>query len=160
MSKYHHDAYYANLDLDWFCRINNVNIHVASMGRNIPAIFSDRILASIYEEVSTIEMAAWNGGVGFWYNEVLLRRRLQLDSIYSIGRYLSSFVVMARKGFFSFAPISVDTTDTKYYLMAKPIQNADRVINSIPVMDIPELDVQGIDADTPVFLVDLINQYV
>ena len=158
MSKYHHDAFYANLDIDWFCRINNVNIHVASMGRNIPSIFSDKELALIYEDVSAIEMVEWNRDV-VWYNDELLRRKHQLEDVNSIGRYLSSFVVMARKGFYSFAPITVDPTDTKYYLMAKPIQNTDRVINTIHVIDIPELDVRGIDADTPVFLVELINQY-
>lgn len=158
MSKYHHDAFYANLDIDWFCRINNVNIHVASMGRNIPSILSDKKLALIYEEVSAIEMVELNRDA-VWYNDELLRRKLQLEDVNSIGRYLSSFVVMARKGFYSFAPITVDPTDTKYYLMAKPIQNADRVINAIPVIDVPELDVREIDADTSIVLVELINQY-
>ena len=37
----HTPAFFATSDIDWFCQINGVNVHVASMGRPIPETIMD-----------------------------------------------------------------------------------------------------------------------
>ena len=73
MADVHHSPdWYANSDVDWFCRINGVNVHVASMGRQLPEGVEET-LPKLYEQVFEIEMTEWRGGEGVWYNEDLLR---------------------------------------------------------------------------------------
>lgn len=115
----HSEEYYANSDIDWFCELNGVNIHVASLGHKIPEAV-EKTLPQVYGVVSGIEMAPCEGRDGIWYNEELMRRVVGLERDEDIARYLYTFVVMARKGFYSFAPLTSDPTDEGYYLMAKP----------------------------------------
>jgi hypothetical protein len=64
MANVHHSPdWYANSDVDWFCRINGVNVHVASMGRQLPEGVEET-LPKLYEQVSEIDMAEWRGGEG------------------------------------------------------------------------------------------------
>ena len=110
----HSPDWYTNSDVDWFCRINGINVHVASMGRQLPDGVA-ATLPKLYEHVSEIEMAEWRGAEGVWYNEELLKNWLSIEAPQRMARYLYSFVVMARKGFYSFAPITPDVTDDYYY---------------------------------------------
>lgn len=148
----HSPEYYANSDIDWFCRINGVNIHVASLGRQLPSGIAET-LSRLYEQVSEIEMAEWNRGEGVWYNEQLLRTWLGMEGSQHIARYLYSFVVMARKGFYSFAPITPDASDDNYYLMAKPSVYQDRVIEGIVSKNFDLFHFEQITPYTPVPLV-------
>ncbi len=139
----HSPSWYANSDIDWFCRINDINIHVASMGRQLPEGI-EVTLPQLYEQVSEIEMAQWSGGEVVWYNEELLSAWLRIQSPQDMARYLYSFVVMARKGFYSFAPITPDVTDDGYYLMAKPRSYQDRELKGIFTKQCRNLDMTGI----------------
>lgn len=153
----HRDSYFTNSDIDWFCRVNGVNIHVASMGHAIP----ERVMQSlpaIYEKVSVMEMAAWTGRNGMWYNEELLRTMLRLESPVEMGRYLTTFVVMARKGFYSFAPLTTDPTDNDYYLMAKPAAYKDFELNGIVSKNVEHIEINEVGTFTPVRIVELISQ--
>ena len=152
----HTPGYFANSDLDWFCQINNVNIHVASMGRPI----SDTIMNTlpiVYEHVSEIDMEEWKGTEEIWFNERLLEDWLHIEDTQKIARFLYSFVVMARKGFYSFAPITVDPSDGDYYLMAKPVNYVHREIRGIVGKLEPNLNLENIDSFTAVRIGDLIN---
>lgn len=157
MAEIHSDEFYYDSDIDWFYRVNGINIHVASMGHKLPRGYTDEMLKTVYASVSGIDMAEWREEGGVWYNEELLRRLLRLEDAYEIGRYLASFVVMARKGFYSFAPLTIDPTDEKYYMMAKPVSYEDKEIEGIPGNVIPPLNLEEIDAFTPVSLVQLID---
>lgn len=152
----HSPEYYANSDIDWFCRINGVNVHVASMGRQLPSGIVET-LPRLYEQVSEIEMAGWNRGEGVWYNEQLLRNWLGMEESQQMARYLYSFVVMARKGFYSFAPITPDATDENYYLMAKPSVYQDRVFEGMVSRNYDFFHIEQITPDTPVPLVWLLE---
>ncbi len=152
----HTDAYFATSDIDWFFRLNDINIHVASMGRKIPTAVVDS-LPTIYRQISAIEMVEWSGAEGVWYNEEILRTWLRLEDNREIARYLATFVVMARKGFYSFAPITFDSSDENYFLMAKPVNYVDRAIDGFVHKTIPEFNAERIGAYTPVRLVDYIN---
>ncbi len=152
----HTDAYFATSDIDWFFRLNNYNIHVASTGRRIPKVVVDS-LPNIYRQISAIEMDEWTGVDGVWYNEELLRTWLRLEGNREIARYLATFVVMARKGFYSFAPITFDSSDENYFLMARPTNYVDRAIEDIVVRNVPGFDIREIGAFTPVRLADFIS---
>lgn len=160
MPEVHHgDAYYANSDIDWFCQINGVNIHVASMGHALPKGV-EQTLHGVYEQVSKIEMVKWEGKDSLWYNEELLREVVKIEGNQAIARYLATFVVMARKGFYSFAPLTTDPTDNDYYLMAKPVRYEHRVIEGIIKKEIKELGFVDMGGFTPVRLVDMLNDNV
>lgn len=152
----HSPDWYANSDVDWFCRINGINVHVASMGRQLPEGIPES-LPRLYEQVSEIEMAEWHGTDGVWYNEELLRTWLGMEEPQRMARYLYTFVVMARKGFYSFAPITPDVTDGDYYLMAKPRNYEDRAFEGIVEREIEYLNFEDLDSFTPVGLVRLLN---
>ena len=157
MADVHHSQdWYANSDVDWFCRINGVNVHVASMGRQLPEGIPES-LPRLYEQVSEIEMAEWHGTDGVWYNEELLRTWLGMEEPQRMARYLYTFVVMARKGFYSFAPITPDVTDGDYYLMAKPRNYEDRAFEGIVEREIEYLNFEDLDSFTPGGLVRLLN---
>lgn len=154
----HHGAdYYANSDVDWFYRINEVNIHVASMGRQLPEGV-ENTLPTLYEQVSQKEMAPWKGLDGVWYNEELLRTWMGMEETEAIARYLYTFVVMARKGFYSFAPATFDFTDGDYYLMAKPRKYVDWNLEGVLIKEVNNLNLSEIDAFDGVPLVEMINQ--
>lgn len=152
----HSPEYYANSDIDWFCRINGVNIHVASMGRQLPKGV-EQTLPRLYEQVSQIGMAEWRGAESIWYNAELLRNWLRMEEPQRMARYLYSFVVMARKGFYSFAPISPDVTDGDYYLMAKPVVYQDRAFDGILSKNYEAFRFEEIGSLTPVELVRIID---
>lgn len=157
MADSHRPEYYECSDIDWFCTINGINIHVASMGRDLPQCI-EKTLPLVYKQVSEIEMAPWQKGEGFWLNTDVVRRWCQLGDPYDIARYLSSFVVMARKGFFSFAPVTPDITDNDYYLMAKPTEVVNHQIEGLVSFEIPDLKLNYLESTTAVRIVDLINQ--
>lgn len=152
----HSFDWYINSDIDWFCRINGVNIHVASMGRQLPEGVEET-LPKLYEQVSEIEMAEWRGGEGVWYNEDLLHTWLGMEEPQRMARYLYTFVVMARKGFYSFAPITPDVTDGDYYLMAKPRNYEGRALEGIVERELEYLNFEDLDPFTPVDFVRLLN---
>ena len=104
-----------------------------------------------------MDMAEWRRAEGFWYNEELLRNWLHLDDSLKMARYLYTFIVMARKGFYSFAPVTFDQSDGDYYLMAKPQNQVDRQIEGLVSIVIPELRLEEIDSYSPVRLGDLIS---
>lgn len=152
----HSQDWYANSDIDWFCRINGINIHVASMGRLLPHGVG-ATLPKLYEQVSEIEMAEWRGTEGVWYNETLLKNWLGMEDPQRMARYLYSFVVMARKGFYSFAPITPDITDGYYFLMAKPVVYQDRVIEGIVTKNYDFFNFDELNYYTPVELVRMLD---
>lgn len=157
MAEVHHSPeYYANSDIDWFCRINGVNIHVASMGRQLPEGV-EQTLPRLYEQVSQVGMAEWRGAESVWYNEKLLRNWLRMEEPQRMARYLYSFVVMARKGFYSFAPITPDVTDGEYYLMAKPVVYEDRVFEGILSKNYEAFRFEEIGSLTPVQIAMLLE---
>ena len=140
----HSDAFYLTSDIDWFCCINGVNIHVASMGRKVPEAIVQN-LDRIYEQVSRIPMADLNDN--YWFNRMIPEQWLLINETVEVARYLCSFSVMARKGFYSFAPITLDPTDEDYYLMARPDPTASSPqIDGICCIEMPDMRLEALDA--------------
>lgn len=144
-------------DIDWFCRINESNIHVASMGRVVPEVIL-HTLPNLRQEISGIKMKTIDEIGGIWYNRDILETWRGLYDSASIARYLCSFVVMARKGFYSFAPFSFDPTDHDYYLMAKPVPYEDFNLNSIIEVHEPGLHFHEISSFRPINIPEIITR--
>lgn len=153
----HSATYYANSDIDWFCELNGMNIHVASLGHRIPESV-EKTLPKVYEAISEIEMASWEERGGIWYNEELVKRTVRLENDAEIARFLYTFVVMARKGFYSFAPLTSDPTDGGYYLMARPANYEHKAVEGIFKKEIPIFNVRAIEGLTAYPLVDIIER--
>lgn len=145
-------------DIDWFCRIGNANIHVASRGREVPTVIL-RNLPTLYEAVSSIEMKTIENMGGIWYNNEIIENWLELRDSIAIARYLCSFAVMARKGFYSFAPITFDPTDYDYYLMMKPSNYCDFDLPGVIEIPFQGLDLTQIQTNTPINFNGIINEF-
>ncbi len=130
-------------DIDWFCLINNYPCHIASMGGMIPNRFLDiEKLRYQQNRVARIEPSFEVGlhlnviqsqvmeGYGYLQDEMI--RDIVVDANrnnpgfkylndYSlpIRLYASTFVEMARRGFYSFARIA-GNKDNRYALIAEP----------------------------------------
>jgi len=122
-------------DIDWFCRIDNIPIHGASFGGNIPVRANDEkrmvdILLNIYK-------LSENQEGDIYINENYLT---------SIGiekderdDYLSSFLFFAKRGFYSYDRVVTHEdgmldldNKTEYALVAAPMNNGiDKDIFSI-----------------------------
>ena len=126
------------------------------MGRQLPNGVA-ATLPKLYEQVSEIKMVEWRGAESVWYNEELLRNWLGIEEPQRIARYLYTFVVMARKGFYSFAPITLDITDDSYYLMAKPVNYQDWTLDDILNKELSSFNINEVKAFTSVPIVELIN---
>lgn len=137
-------------DIDWFCAINGVYVHVASAGGDIPRIINDRnVLRPSQRAVEALEDINTDEEVHI--NEAFLRRmNVNLES------YLPSFVRMAKKGFYSFDRTNInDPEEDRYHLVAWPTHPVDNV-ESIPVVN-SEL----FDFDNPELMNDIpLNEIV
>ena len=95
------ETYIFSKDIDWFFKMNNPYIHVASAGGKLPATINDREnLRQIQYEVynlpyiySTEKIRINHGFIG-----QLLSPQLN-DNPDSYDRYMESFINFARKGF-------------------------------------------------------------
>lgn len=132
--------YQLNNDIDWFCILGNIPIHVASNGGRLP------VSLSTVSKLRTAQRFVYNldENCDYEFNPNVLEMPLNdsLDEIRDISeyfpfteglfeeRYLSnsqkaylwSFVKMAKKGFYSYDRI--DDTD-KYMLIAWPKKDKD-----------------------------------
>lgn len=126
-------------DIDWFCAINGIYVHVASAGGDIPNFINDRRVlrpsqraAEALEDINTDEEVH--------INETFLRG-MNVD----LEHYLPSFVYMAKKGFYSFDRTNIDNpNDGHYHLVAWPTHLVSNVEN-IPVINTVGLDFDNLE---------------
>ncbi|MEE1407245.1 MAG: hypothetical protein U0K42_08240 [Bacteroidales bacterium] len=138
-------------DIDWFCAINGVYVHVASAGGDIPRIINDRnVLRPCQRAVEALEDINTDEEVHI--NDAFLRRmNVNLES------YLPSFVRMAKKGFYSFYRTNInDPDDDHYHLVAWPTHPVANVEN-IPVINSDRLDFDNPDLMNDIPLKEIIE---
>lgn len=138
-------------DIDWFCAINGVYVHVASAGGDIHRIINDRnVLRPCQRAVEALEDINTDEEVHI--NDAFLRRmNVNLES------YLPSFVRMAKKGFYSFDRTNInDPDDDHYHLVAWPTHPVDNVEN-IPVINSGRLDFDNPDLMNDIPLKEIIE---
>lgn len=129
------------LDLDWYCIINNRPAHIASMGGPVPESFTERVtLREVEENVARLpfisdvslneEFVKKVVSKGYEYvNKFKLNKFIEetFKEIPSfnynenwnlpVRMYANSFVDKARKGFYSYARMNETNT---YVLVASP----------------------------------------
>lgn len=127
--------YLQNHDIDWFCMINGLYIHVASAGGKLPEIVNDR------DNLRNLQHNVFMANDIFTDDDILvnanyLNHRFNNDQE-KINNYLPSFLAMAKKGF-----ISLDRTDlnniesARYHVVCMP--NNLEGINLQNIGQIPE----------------------
>lgn len=138
------ENYMLTHDIDWFCIVNGIYVHLASAGGILPLSFRDRdILRELQHEVAVAPYLFAEEDVVD--NEAFLNQRFA-NNPKGRASYLVSFRDMARKGF-----VSMDRTllseprDNHYHIVCRPRllhrQSLEELgIPVIPVDEKPELD--------------------
>ena len=113
------NSYFLYKDIDWFCNINGILIHVASAGGAIPkSIYNRDILQRLQENVFQAPMLFSKEEINI--NRNYLFEQLNLDDV-AFDNYVSSFVDMSRKGFVSFDRTFInDPEDNRYHIVCMP----------------------------------------
>lgn len=118
-------------DIDWFCMIDSVPVHIASNGGVIPPNILSRENFAVQTEV-------YNMPCIFSEDDVVVREEYIRERVFSNGQniseeayrsYVKSFVDMARKGFVSLDRIDTGETaecseDERYIVVAYPKQSS------------------------------------
>ena len=133
-------------DIDWFCIVNGIYVHLASAGGILPMSFRDRdtlrtlqhnvaMAPYLFEEEDVVE------------NEEFLNQRFA-DNRKGRESYVVSFREMARKGFVSMDRTNLtDPYDNRYHIVCMPRNLDERSLQELDVPVIsnderPELDLQ------------------
>ena len=131
-------------DIDWFCIVNGLYVHLASAGGILPLSFRDRdALRTLQHNVAVAHYLY--ADVDVVDNEDFLNQRFA-DNPKGRASYVVSFRDMARKGFVSMDRTNLlDPYDNHYHIVSRPRSwNEQRIENiEIPVMpidELPELD--------------------
>lgn len=133
-------SYQYTFDIDWFCVINNMPVHIASNGGKLPNLYKKNELRELQHGVATLE-PLWNGDnqrniILSESNNIETILNVQYDYLLEKGvpiervkdLYVESFMEMACKGFYSFDRLDpdiaeilqIDNPDSAYMLIAKP----------------------------------------
>lgn len=133
-------------DIDWFCIVNGIYVHLASAGGILPMSFRDRdtlrtlqhnvaMAPYLFEEEDVVD------------NEAFLNQRFA-DNRKGRESYVVSFREMARKGFVSMDRTNLQNPyDNRYHIVCMPRNLDERSLQEleIPVIsndERPELDLQ------------------
>lgn len=133
-------------DIDWFCIVNGIFVHLASAGGILPMSFRNRdtlrtlqhnvaMAPYLFEEEDVVD------------NEAFLNQRFA-DNRKGRESYVVSFREMARKGFVSMDRTNLQNPyDNRYHIVCMPRNLDERSLQEldVPVISIderPELDLQ------------------
>ena len=131
-------------DIDCFCAINGIYVHVASAGGNIPNFINNYSVLRPSQRAAEA-LVDINTDDEIHINEAFLR-----GMNVNLEHYLPSFVRMAKKGFYSFDRTNVDNPeDDHYHLVAWPTHSVSNVEN------IPVVNTVGLDFDNPEIMNDI-----
>lgn len=159
--------YIQSKDIDWFCCIDDIYIHVASAGGELPDIVNDyNKLRGIQEAASKLPDIYKDEEIEI--NDTFIRselekniRQLREKDIYygnydinkGVEDYTSTFKIMARKGFTSYDRTHIsELEDNHYHWVARP-----RKVSSCPQINIPMVRTNNSHLQNNVDELDLIN---
>lgn len=133
-------------DIDWFCIVNGIYVHLASAGGILPSSFRDRdMLRTLQHNVAVAPYLFKEDDIV--ENEDFLNQRFA-DNPKGKASYVVTFRDMARKGFVSMDRTNLlDPSDNHYHIVCMPRNLDERTLEElgIPVIHIdekPELDLQ------------------
>lgn len=114
------DPYLFSHDIDWYCNVNGIYIHVASAGGRLPTQINDDItLRRIQYQVEQLPDIFSDEEI--IYNDVVIANVLGQNGEKDRWQYIESFSAMARKGFASFDRTNIaNPDDNRYHLVCFP----------------------------------------
>lgn len=140
------EEYMQSHDIDWFCKINELPVHLASNSGVIPEFANDR------KNNVNNQTNAYNSSYQFEESEIQINESYinhlfdietnMIDKEHKKEMYLRSFVDMARRGYISMDRVNKDIHsknyfhDSRYVVVAwPPIINEKRIVNSSFTID-------------------------
>lgn len=116
------EEYLRSRDIDWFCVINGIYVHIASAGGLLPVEINDR------------EILRNNQRIVYGLDDIFTEEEIEVNRTFLSARfgnqdggnqkteyYLESFLQMARKGFVSLDRTNLaDQDDNTYHVVCKP----------------------------------------
>ena len=119
-------SYLLNHDVDWFCRVDGLYIHVASTGGMLPKqVNDDEYLRNVQHRVAMMPDVFNDEEIA--YNEQairnVLRQDVEIGKTYEEARaqYIESFTSIARKGFVSIDRTNIlEPDDNRYHVVCYP----------------------------------------
>ena len=174
------------MDLNLFFRINGVPVHIATFGTSIPQNLNDcNRIAENWMSVKSLpystqfqlngaylEQTATNAG----YEYLLDERSGYMHDIHNtfpsmdafdknvplpVKLYSWSFVDMARRGFYSFAPregITEQDGRIRFILISRPIEPLQHRIDNLPEFQIPNFYIENNEIETEgIFFFEIIK---
>lgn len=133
-------------DIDWFCVVNGIYVHLASGGGILPLSFRNRDMLRILQHNVAVAPYLF-AEEDIVDNEAFLNQRFA-DNPKGRESYVVSFRDMARKGFVSMDRTNlIEPFDNHYHIVSRPRKLDERALLEleIPVISIderPELDLQ------------------
>lgn len=146
------EAYQRTRDIDWFFRTGNRFIHVASNGGKLPnfvnnvnRLRNEQAAVSLLNNIKDVQV-----DITDYVNvrtqasvEEVQKNNIMVDINQLRESYLSSFVAMAQKGFYSFDRALND--ESKYILVCGPKTPIEVACQLMEVTDEIEFDGEGKD---------------
>ncbi len=145
------ESYMSSKDIDWFFKMNNRYIHVASAGGKLPVIVNDR------EKLRQIQYEVHNLPHIFSTEEIRINQEFisqllspQLNNDPQLyDSYVESFINFARKGFISCdrTEIENETSNIYHIVCVPPSFDFELQIENIPIINNPNcrLDINQTD---------------
>ncbi len=114
------DDYLFSHDIDWFCIVNGVYVHVASAGGSIPDFINDKeVLRDIQHQVEMLPFIYREDEIV--YNDQAFIKIINPNDNDARNHYIESFTRMARKGFESYDKTDINKpSDNTYHLVCRP----------------------------------------
>ena len=132
------DSYVFSKDIDWFFKMNNQYVHVASAGGRLPAIINDREkLRQIQYQVFNLPYIYPAGQIRIYEGFIQQLLSSQLNEIpQSYDLYIESFINFARKGFISCDRTNIaDNQSDLYHIVCMPPSCDNNIqIENIPII--------------------------
>lgn len=151
-----------NLDIDWYCIINDRLVHVASNAGQLPKNFySIEKLKEIQSIVNSLPKSSSVITNEEWINTVATEYYEQEDGTFQEKKelYCRSFIQMAQKGFYSFDRVYEFENSDKYHIVAAPVSIVnpynEKYIDLRPLL--LEYDIKDFDFSMSAKGIDLVN---
>lgn len=132
------ESYMLSKDIDWFFKMNNRYIHVASAGGKLPDIINDR------EKLRQVQYDVYNLPYIFSAEEIRINQDFIIQLLSSqlnndrqlYYSYVESFIHFARKGFISCdrTEIENETSNLYHVVCVPPSFDFDIQIENIPII--------------------------
>ncbi|MBQ6761975.1 MAG: hypothetical protein IJP49_04425 [Bacteroidales bacterium] len=145
-------SYIATHDIDWFCKLKDAYLHVASAGGYLPQSVND--MKSIMDnsvQVSNLPI------IGEHTRNTNLLKALKGESIKNWDEYYQTFELFAEKGFYSLDRTMIgDVSSNIYHVVCIPSKRVESL--EISCASFENVSIEDIPKDSSFDLIALLEQ--